>query len=336
MRLRSGQIGQLRRILAVVSALALSPALASCGGAATDGGSGKVSAITIAYQPGLGYAPLLLAKQQGLLEKKLPGAKITWKVLSSGAAIRDGMLAGEIQVGAGGIGPFLVGYDGGVQWKIVSALNDMNLHLMVKDPKYKGLADLKGAGKVAMPAPDSIQAVVLRKAAQDHLGDAKALDSQIIAMSHPDGLQALMSGQIAAHLTSPPFQSQEQAQGAHKVVGSYDVFGEHTFNSAFMLTAYSDKHPDVRKALEDSISEAVQMLTSQPDQAAALLSAESGGKTSVNEEKAQITASDVKFTTKPLGFIAFAKFMQQIGLIKKVPGSASDLFFANDLTEGGS
>jgi len=318
---------------ALVSVLVV--ALAGCG-SSTTGGSGKVTSLTIAYQPGLGYAPLLIAKQEKLLEQKLPGVTINWKVLSSGSAIRDGMLSGSIQVGSGGIGPFLVGYDRGVGWKILSSLNDMNLYLMVKNPNIKTLAQLKGAGKIAMPGPDSIQAVILRKAAQEQLGDAKAFDPQIISMSHPDGVQALISGQIAAHLTSPPFQSQEQAQGAHRLLASYDVFGEHTFNSVFMISTYATAHPDVTKALEGAISTAVQMLNSDPTKAAQVLSQESGGKVSAAKEKAQITAPDVKFTTKPLGFMRFADFMKQIGLIKKVPPTASDLFFNNSLTAGGS
>ena len=143
-------------------------------------------------------------------------------------------------MGAGGIGPFLVGLDAGVDWKVISGLNNMSLYLNAMDPEFKSLKDLKGAGSIAMPAPDSIQAVVLRKGAEEELGDAKALDSQIVAMGHPDGVQALIGGQIVAHLTSPPFQAQEIEEGATKLLDSYELFEEHTFNSIFTKTEFAE------------------------------------------------------------------------------------------------
>jgi NitT/TauT family transport system substrate-binding protein len=307
---------------------------AAAAGCAAGSGGGSTDTITIAYQPGIGYAPLLIAKQQRLLEKQFPKKKITWRILNSGSAIRDGMLSKNVQVGAGGIGPFLVGYGNGLPWKIVIGLDDANLYLMSKS--YGSLPEIRGKGKIAMPGPDSIQAVVLRKAAQDKLGDAKALDSQIVSMGHPDGVQALISGQIAGHLTAPPFQGQEEKGGARPIVKSYDVFGEHTFNSVYVLDDFYKSNPDFIKAMQAAVASSAKMLESNPDQAAQVLSQETGGKVSAAEMKGQITAKDITFSTKPVGFMAFAKFMKETGLIKKVPDSAASYFFANEFTKGGS
>jgi NitT/TauT family transport system substrate-binding protein len=60
--------------------------------------------VAIAYQPGIGYANLILVKQQQTLEKQFPKTKFEWKELASGSAVRDGILANQLQVGAGGIG----------------------------------------------------------------------------------------------------------------------------------------------------------------------------------------------------------------------------------------
>lgn len=328
-----------RRILqASVAAvtLAVCTAVSGCGDGAVGGGGGATDSVTIAYQPGLGYAPLLVAKQKKVLEKKFPDKKFTWKVLNSGSAIRDGILSGDVQVGAGGIGPFIVGHTQGVPWKIVTALDDANLHLMVKDPKIKTLADLKGKGKIAMPGPDSIQAVVLRKAAEKELGDPKALDSQIVAMGHPDGLQNLASGQVAAHLTSPPFQGQEKEQGARKLVGSYDVFGQHTFNSVYVTESFEKSNKEVVDALRQAVADAVETLESDPDAAAKILVAEKSTGTDVAKTKAEISSDDLTFSTKPRGFMTYATFMKKVGMTKKSPKSASELFFANDQTKGGT
>jgi NitT/TauT family transport system substrate-binding protein len=311
----------------VVSLLTL--LVGGCGGGSGGGGDG----MTIAYQPGIGYAQLLIIKQEGWLEEDLPETEIAWEQLSSGSAIRDGMIAGDIQVGSGGTGPFLVGYSAGVDWKLLSALNEMDLWLMVVDEQIQDLGDF-GDGSIAMPAPDSIQAVVLRKGAEEQLGDAKALDDNIVSLAHPDGLQALLSGQISGHLTSPPFQFQEQDEGARPVLKSFDLFGPHTFNSVFVRQGYHDDNPETMEALYSNIQEATELIESEPERAAEILSEESGGETSVEEFRRFMTEEGVAYTTQPNGFIEFAEFMQQIGLIDEVPASQEELVFDN-LKEGG-
>jgi len=330
-----------RAFLAVAATLAAALVAAGCGaeGGAAGGGAqeGKLEQLTIAYQPGIGYAPLLIVKEQGTLEKALPGTRVVWQQLDSGSAIRDGMLAGDIQVGSGGLGPFLVGWDAGIDWKVISAMENMDLWLMAKDPKYKSLQDFKGGGKIAMPAPDSIQAVVLAKLAQEQLGDAKALEKNIVALGHPDGVQALLSGQLAGHLTSPPFEFQEEAEGARKIASSYEAFGgPHTFNSIYVREGFYESQKDAVDTLNQQVADAVKMLNEEPAKAAELLANESGGASSAKEFERFITHEGVEYTTTPQGFKAIADFMKEIGLIKEAPADFKEVTFENLHDSGGS
>ena len=304
--------------------------LGGCGGGSggAEGSGGAGDNMTIAYQPGLGYAQLLIIKQEGWLEEDLPETEIAWEQLSSGSAVREGMLAGDIQVGSGGTGPFLVGYSAGVDWKVLSPLNEMDLWLMVVDEQIQGLGDF-GDGSIATPASDSMQAVVLRKGAQEQLGDAAALDDNIVALTHPEGLPALVSGQISGHLTSPPFQFQEQDEGARPILKSFDLFGPHTFINVFVRQGYHDDNPEAMEALYSNIQEATELIESDPDRAAEILSEESGGETSAEEFRRFMTEEGVAYTTQPNGFIEFAEFMQQTGLIDEVPASQEELVFDN-------
>ena len=93
--------------------------------------------LTIAYQPGLGYALLILMKELRVIEKRYPGTKVEWKVLASGTPITNGVIAGQIEIGAVGVGPMLVGWARGVDWKVIAPLNDGDLWLMAKDPNIK-------------------------------------------------------------------------------------------------------------------------------------------------------------------------------------------------------
>jgi NitT/TauT family transport system substrate-binding protein len=322
-------------LLAISGCAANGAADGSANGEVECSAGGPAGDVTIAYQPGLGYAPLLVAKQQQVLEKAMPDVDIKWLELNSGAAIRDGVLSDDIQVASGGIGPFIIGYGGGVDWKIISALDSMPLQLMTSDPNVSSLKDLQGAGSIAMPGPDSIQSVVLRKGAQEELGDPKALDTQIVAMGHPDGMQALIAGQIKAHLTSPPFQDQEAEAGATSLLSSYDLFGEHTFNSAFATQEFVACNPDFTDELVAAISDANKLLTEDPAAAAKILSTEIGGM-SPEEIEDQISAEGIVFTSTPVGIGKFADFMKEIKLISEVPEDASDYFFKNESTAGGN
>jgi hypothetical protein len=169
-------------VVAVAAATALAAAGALGGEKAVAPGK-----LTIAYQPGLGYAPLILMKQEKTIEKRFPGTQVDWKVLASGTPITNGVIAGDIQIGAVGVGPMLVGWARGVNWKVIAPLNEGDLWLMAKDPAIKTIADLRGK-RIATPTRTSIQAVTLRKMAETKLGNARALDSGLIDIDHPDGM----------------------------------------------------------------------------------------------------------------------------------------------------
>jgi NitT/TauT family transport system substrate-binding protein len=312
----------LLRTAAALIALALFTSFAPAAGVAA---SDVPATVTIAYQPGLSYATLIVMKAQGTLEKQFPGTKFEWRVLSNGAAIRDGFLAGQIQLGAGGSTPFLVGWDRGVGYRLVAAMNEMNLWMMAKDPKITSIKDLTPSMKIGAPGPDSIQAIALRKGAQDMLGNAHALDSTIVAIQHPLGVVALLGGQLDAHFTSPPFQQEEAEKGAHVVYKSYDAFGPATFNSVYTTESFAKDHPLFIADVYKDIASTTKFIKTHPDETAQILSKDSEGKVSAEQFKKWITAPDLRWENVPHGFIKVAAFMKSIGLLTKVPTTMREL-----------
>src|ERR1700694_1048677 len=115
-----------RTFLSIVAALAITGLATGPVPAAGD----APSTVTIAYQPGIGYSTLIIIKQLGTLEKRFPGTKFDWRVLTNGDAIRDGIIAGQISIGAGGNGPFLIGWDRGGGYKLSATITVMNLQLV--------------------------------------------------------------------------------------------------------------------------------------------------------------------------------------------------------------
>src|SRR6266568_1931846 len=94
-------------LILVALALTLLPTLSACGNADSSGSSGSQggqgtsgapSTVTIAYQPSLGAASLVVLRYQKTLEHQFPKTTIQWKLLQSGAAVREAIIANQAQI----------------------------------------------------------------------------------------------------------------------------------------------------------------------------------------------------------------------------------------------
>jgi NitT/TauT family transport system substrate-binding protein len=311
-----------RRLLALAIAIC---ACAAPGGRVAAAANDAPPSVTIAYQPGIGYTNLIVMKQSGALEKRFPGTKFEWRVLASGATIRDGMIAGQIQIGAAGIAPFLIGWDRGIGYRIIGSLNEMSLWLVTRLPNVKKLKDLPTSAKIGVPAPDSIQSIVLRKGAADQLGNAHAFDTSFVAIEHPLGVAALQNGQLDAHLSAPPFQQEEVDGGGHVILKSFDVFGRSTFNSTFATDEFANQHPQFIAAFYRELQVATNIINKDPGRAADALSKDSDGKIPASTFRKWLASPDITFTTVPHGILKYARFMKEIGFLTKVPASIRDV-----------
>ena len=281
--------------------------------------------IAIAYQPGLGYAPLLIMKQLQWIEKDFPGTSVEWRELSNGATIRDGIISDTLQVGVVGTAPWLVGWSRDVPWKLLACASDADLWLNVTDPSIKSLKDIKAGQQIALPAPDSIQAFALRKGAQDILGNAHALDNNMVAMPHPLGLQALITHQVTGHLTAPPFEWEEVDKGAHTIFNTHDAFGETCFTAVTMSTSFYGRYPEFTAKLLDYMQRADKMIHADPAQAAKYIAEAEGKPELAAQYKAWLGRQGIAYTVVPQGFLKYANFMKSIGSISKVPADIKEI-----------
>lgn len=292
--------------------------------------------LRISIQPGIAYAPFTIMDELGWVEEAFPNMDVAWEQLASGAAIRDGMIAGDLQVGVAGVGPWLVGHDAGVGWKALSALADHDIWLMAMDENIQSLADFDADSRIAMPAPDSVQSVALRKAAQDELGDALAFEENIVAMPHPDGVASLLGGQITAHLTSAPFQYQLRDEGAHRIVGSWDSFGQHSFVGVMVIEDYYYENEEVMNRFYELVVDAAEFVTNNPEEAAETLSQASGGDPDAETYVGWLQEEGLEFNTVPSQVLAIAEFMAEIELIREAPASIDDLILPTIQGQGAS
>ncbi|MDQ6674860.1 MAG: hypothetical protein M3069_29670 [Chloroflexota bacterium] len=169
-------------------------------------------------------------------------------------------------------------------------------------------------------------------AAEQELGDPKALDDRIVAMGHPDAQAALLSKkEIVGHFGSPPFQHDELAKGGaefHVVLNSYTVLGgPHTFNLVWAMEDWAAKNPKLFQAFVDAQNEATDFIRTDPAAAAKLYVDGEKAKQTPDEILQQIKGEGIEFTTTPVAMMKYAEFMKKVGTIKNVPSSWKDFAF---------
>jgi len=320
--------------------------------AAHPAASQEQSQIRLAKQFGISYLPLTVMEERKLLEKHtqaagLANVKVEWAQLASGAPMNDALLSGNLDIAAGGVGPLLTIWartKGNLNVRAAAAINSMPLYLNTINPNVKTIKDFTDKDRIALPAVKvSIQAVTLHMAAEKLFGVGKhdTLDRLTVSMSHPDGMNAMMSGrtEVTGHFTSAPFMYQQlEDNRVKRVLSSYEVLGgPSTFNVVWTTAKFRDQNPRLYKAFLAALEESMAIIN-VPDKAPV-------AKLWIDAEKSKLAPEFVEkilkdpenvFTTTPQNTMKYAEFMHRVGAIKEKAASWQDLFFPDIHSKSGS
>lgn len=287
---------------------------------------GADAGINIAEQYGLAYAPLQIAKELKLIEKYLPGVQVHWKQLGNTAAIREAMLANEIDAGFMAVPPFLIGWDKGMDWKIACGLSSSPVGLITNKKEIKSIKDFTEKDRIALPQPGSVQHILLSMACERELGDAKRLDNILVTLAHPDGMNALLSkSDITAHFTAPPYLLKElETPGMHEVLNGRQAFGsEFTFIAGVTTKKFHDSNPEAYEALLKAINEAIRFMNSNKEETLDILSRQYD--MTREEIEKNLGMEGTAYSTSVKGVGSFAEFMERNGYISKAPKGAGEI-----------
>ncbi|MGN0173068.1 MAG: ABC transporter substrate-binding protein [Acutalibacteraceae bacterium] len=267
-----------KKLIAGAMSAAMLFAFCSCGDSKTndkDGNESSESAkLTIAYQGGIGYAPVHIMEAEKLIETNYgKDVKVTFQKLDSGADINTGIIGGTIDIGCMGIGPAVSAVANGVPCKIVSNLCSQSHGLMTNDTSIKSLKDIKSDDKIALVNTGSFQHILLAMAAEQELGDAHALDNNISPMAHADGMAALESGTVKLHLTSSPFINRERENSKYTEIKAInDVWPEgNSFLVAMASTKLEEENKELFDAVAKSFDDAIGFINNNQDEAAEII-----------------------------------------------------------------
>src|SRR5262249_55320547 len=197
----------------------------------------EVSEIAVAQQYGVSFLPLMLMERNQLIEKHaaadgLVGFKVSWAKVAGPSAMNDGLISGSLQFAAQGAPSLITLWDKTRgQIKGVSAMTTYPLYLVTRNPAVKSIKDFSDKDKIAVPSVKiSTQAIMLQMAAAATFGQDNytKLDPLTVSLSHPDATLAFINNTagVNAHFSTSPFYEQEiKAPGAHLITTSYDILG---------------------------------------------------------------------------------------------------------------
>lgn len=282
--------------------------------------------LNIAIQFGTAYAPLEIMKEKKLLEKYLNGITINWIQVDGPTAIREGILAGKIDIGFMGPAPFLMGVDNGMDWKIISGLSSNEVAVVTDKEYIHTLADFKPEDRIAILSPACTQHVLLAIACEKEFGDPNFFDTQLVSMSHPDAMNALIADtEIAAHIATPPYIGLELAHGMHIVTTGEQIMGKpFTFIVGAAMQDFYDDYPKEYSAFISALDESIDYINQNMQDAVKILAPVYG--TSEKELLSQMTYNGTIYSTKLEGISELSSAMQRIGFTKNNPELNSIVF----------
>jgi NitT/TauT family transport system substrate-binding protein len=310
----------------------------------------ETNEVRFGLQYGFIYLPIVVAADEGFIEKraKALGAgdvKVTLHRLSGTPAMNEALLSGNLDIGALGLPGVLIASEktrGRQNIKLLAGLPLTAFVLYSNRPEAKSFADLTEADRIALPAPNSVQGIYLRMAAEKvyGAGQYERADKMMIGMPHPDAVVALVSGgSITGYFSTPPF-SQRLANDprVHPIATSKEILGGFEMSGSGVATGqgFVDGNPNMTKAVLLGLDDANQLIRENKKRAAEIyMKAEPSQMTQAQVEEI-LSDGSMGWQTAPGGVKALADFMARTGMLKSGLARWQDAAFPVLYDHGGN
>ena len=308
----------------------------------------ETASVRIGLQYGLVYLPVVVAQSQGLFDKRakaagLDGLAVSLIRFSGSTAMNDALLSDSVELGTLGAAGALISWDktrGRQQIKSLCALSAVTYTLFTNKPGVTSLKDFAFGDKIAVPAFNSPQAILLRIAAAAQLGEAAKADALMVNLPHPDATAAMRAGQgIAGYFATPPFSQVLRADPRIRaIMTSTGLIGDADVTAATLNAkqGFLDANPKVEGAILAGMEDAVALIRSDPKRAAAIYLASEQVQIDAAQVEEILTDGSLVYDVAPRGMVSLAKAMAAQGFLRKVPDDWQDLFFPGLKGRGGS
>lgn len=217
---------------------------------------------------------LVILKQQGVLEKRFAGTKVSWLEFPAGPQLLEALAAGSLDFGLTGDSPPVFAQAAGRDLLYVGAeppKPESSAILVPSDSPLRALADLKGR-RVALQKGSSAHYLLVR--ALDKAGLAWN-EIQPVYLAPADARAAFERKSVDAWAIWDPFYAATELAIRPRVLANGEGLSG---NASFYLAARAlvERHPQVLRALFDELTRADRLAQSARQEAVALVAGFSG------------------------------------------------------------
>jgi NitT/TauT family transport system substrate-binding protein len=264
-------------VLAVVALLALSacarrdttPAAPAGGAAATAAGT-PAAEIRLGYFPNITHAPALIGVANGFFQQELGDTKLTTQTFNAGPEEVSALLGGSLDAGFIGSGPAINAFAKSKgQIQLVSGSTSGGAQLVVS-PTITSPDQLKGK-IIATPQAGNTQDIAFKKWLKgNNLQNGSGPDAVTVQnIDNPRTLDLFKSGQVAGGWLPEPWSSRLVDAGAKVLVDEKTLWPNGQFPTTVLIVRkqFLDEHPQTVEALLRGELKAVDLATTQQDQA---------------------------------------------------------------------
>ena len=275
----------------------------------------SVDELNITYVTAPLNVPSIIEKNKEIFKKHLPGVKINYKEITSGADQTAALASGDVDIlyALGGSSAILAKANG----QDIKVLNMYSrapkaFSLFSKDDSIKNPKDLKGK-KIGGPAGTNLHQELLAYLDKENLTEK---DVEFSNMSIPDAAAALDSGNLDVALLGGPAAYKAKEAGLHEITNGENLI------DAIICVASSEKfakdHPDVIKAIDDAQAEISKFMEDEKDQTKEIVKKELDLDDKAYDYMFPMYDFSTKITEKDKeGFERTKKFMLDNNMIEK-------------------
>lgn len=311
--------------LFIVVALALSIAVGTSGCSKKKGRT-----IHISISKSYGTTTSNIMKEYGLLEKCLPeGYSVEWHFMTSASDMRDALVAGDLDIVCTSLPTFILGYENDLPLQLISFAGSVPIGLYTNDETISSLSDFKASDRIAAKSKGNNGHIAFLIACQQNLGNAMALDNQIVTVQESDALALLQSSNdYQASIFSFPMTVKAEEAGLHEVISFNDVINDYGIGSTYFTRQdFYEEEPEVIAAIRKAQAMALELIQTDPEGVAAKLSP----VFELGEKDILFALQTMPPRKEYLGYNKLAQLLYEIGLIDHKPRAFEDLANYQDI-----
>lgn len=318
-----------KKVTGIIVTVSLIAGLTACSGGDKET-KNEAEKLVIAYQSSIAYAPLVVMKEQKLIEKYYgKDLSVAWKIMANGSAINDGITAGSVDVGAMGVAPAITGMKAGIPYKIFAGMSSQPYGILTNKKEINSLKDITSDDQIAITNINSQPHILLAMAAKAELGNARALDGNLTVLANADGYSSILSGAVSCHMVISPYNFMElENEKVHEIEVGEDVWPNgNTFIVGVASTKLKEEKPELYDALCKAMEEAVTYIDNNQEATAKLIAQDYDA--SEKEILSWMQDEGSNYTTKLQGVMELSNFMVEEGFLENGPKDIREIAFDN-------